>query len=558
MFSNLNFKTKLISLCLFMSSVSLVIGGVALYGFITFSKVSDNVTKNVIPKISLLRDMDVSYQKIRIQVRTLGLDNLSKTQRELAIENAQREVANYERASKDLKQYLKTDKYKRLYSELENEWMKFKGVGVRALELGRIYDKDSRKELLEIFLVHCPVAAEKFQTSLNNYNTEVNTELTESIALSDDVAKQIEFIDFLLVIVMVGGISVGLFVGITFATKISNQFRDTIEGLTNSSSILTSNANTISKTSRELAEASQEQDAAIHESTASLEEISSMVRMTAENAKTSSDLAGGSLERATKGKSLVADMNISMDSIHHSIDTIVKELEFNDEKMKQIASLISSIDEKTKVINDIVFQTKLLSFNASVEAARAGESGKGFAVVAEEVGKLAQMSGGAAAVEITEMLASSVGQVNSIMDETRVRFSKVVDEVRTNVSNGTEIAKECENILSDIVTSVDGATHSVHEISTATQEQSTGINQLQTAISHVDVLSKSNTEIAHSSSDIAAQLQGQVKFLNQSISAMEVLISGHSKVSTNNVVKINTKVNISPATSNSKLTKHIA
>lgn len=557
MFSNLNFKTKLISLCLFMSSVSLVIGGVALYGFITFSKVSDNVTKNVIPKISLLRDMDVSYQKIRIQVRTLGLDNLSKTQRELAIENAQREVANYERASKDLKQYLKTDKYKRLYSELENEWMKFKGVGVRALELGRIYDKDSRKELLEIFLVHCPVAAEKFQTSLNNYNTEVNTELTESIALSDDVAKQIEFIDFLLVIVMVGGISVGLFVGITFATKISNQFRDTIEGLTNSSSILTSNANTISKTSRELAEASQEQDAAIHESTASLEEISSMVRITAENAKTSSDLAGGSLERATKGKSLVADMNISMDSIHHSIDTIVKELEFNDEKMKQIASLISSIDEKTKVINDIVFQTKLLSFNASVEAARAGESGKGFAVVAEEVGKLAQMSGGAA-VEITEMLASSVGQVNSIMDETRVRFSKVVDEVRTNVSNGTEIAKECENILSDIVTSVDGATHSVHEISTATQEQSTGINQLQTAISHVDVLSKSNTEIAHSSSDIAAQLQGQVKFLNQSISAMEVLISGHSKVSTNNVVKINTKVNISPATSNSKLTKHIA
>ena len=79
----------------------------------------------------------------------------------------------------------------------------------------------------------------------------------------------------------------------------------------------------------------------------------------------------------------------------------------------EILGYIKSIEEKTKVINDIVFQTKLLSFNASVEAARAGEQGKGFAVVAEEVGNLATMSG-TSAEEISKLLESSISHIESI------------------------------------------------------------------------------------------------------------------------------------------------
>jgi methyl-accepting chemotaxis protein len=85
----------------------------------------------------------------------------------------------------------------------------------------------------------------------------------------------------------------------------------------------------------------------------------------------------------------------------------------NDE-ISSIVKVIAEIGDKTKVINDIVFQTKLLSFNASVEAARAGEQGKGFAVVAEEVGNLATMSG-KAAEEISSMLGDSMGKVELIV-----------------------------------------------------------------------------------------------------------------------------------------------
>ena len=86
----------------------------------------------------------------------------------------------------------------------------------------------------------------------------------------------------------------------------------------------------------------------------------------------------------------------SIDEINQSQKDTIETLDTTASDVKNMMTLIETINQKTSVINDIVFQTKLLSFNASVEAARAGEHGKGFAVVAEEVGNLAQMSGNAA------------------------------------------------------------------------------------------------------------------------------------------------------------------
>jgi methyl-accepting chemotaxis protein len=87
-----------------------------------------------------------------------------------------------------------------------------------------------------------------------------------------------------------------------------------------------------------------------------------------------------------------------------------EEINASNEELRIIINIISDISEKTKVINDIVFQTRLLSFNASVEAARAGEHGKGFAVVAEEIGKLASVSGNSAK-EINDILGHATTQV---------------------------------------------------------------------------------------------------------------------------------------------------
>ncbi|MGI4994086.1 HAMP domain-containing methyl-accepting chemotaxis protein [Halobacteriovorax sp. GFR7] len=532
-----SFKKKLLLLCFYMSSVSLIIGSVALFGFKKFIEVSDEVNQSVIPRTTLLNKMDVNYQKTRIEVRTLGLDNLSREDRYAAIEGALKVVGEYEKAATELKAMIKTKEELKLFNQLGEQWASFKQVGVDAIELAKIYDTKSRAKLLDIFLVHCPKAASEFQEALDKYNQSIRDDIDKAAKLSEETSKTIAFINKLLIFLTISGISSCLIIGIIFANKISSSIRNTLEVLSNSSTFLTTSADNITASSQKLSASSENQDSSLHESSSSLEEISSMVRMTAENAKKSNDLATESLDKASKGKDIVSEMNISMDSINGSIDTIVNELDINNEKMKEIATLINSIDEKTQVINDIVFQTKLLSFNASVEAARAGEAGKGFAVVAEEVGKLAQMSG-VAAVEITDMLSSSVNQVNEIVSESQERITAVVDSARENVTSGTNIAKECEDILENIVTSVAGVSSSISEISSATQEQSSGISQLQSSISRVDVLSKSNTGIARETSGIAQQLQQQVGSVNGSITNIQNLILGDTKTSKSSSKKV--------------------
>src|SRR5262249_4345368 len=152
-------------------------------------------------------------------------------------------------------------------------------------------------------------------------------------------------------------------------------------------------AGNIAQSSRGLASSAHEQEVSVAKSMSALAQLESMIEKTAGNAKRSSEVAGVSQDTVGKGKEVVDAIRASIHAINMSHAQLNGQIQANNEQLREISSIISQIGERTKVINDIVFQTKLLSFNASVEAARAGEHGKGFAVVADEVGKLATMSG---------------------------------------------------------------------------------------------------------------------------------------------------------------------
>merc|ERR1711991_356389 len=120
----------------------------------------------------------------------------------------------------------------------------------------------------------------------------------------------------------------------------------------------------------------------------------------------------GTFQDAKQGQSQVEKMLHAIDQILKSNNEIESQVIKNNQSFEKVTEIINQIANKTSIINDIVFQTKLLSFNASVEAARAGEHGKGFSVVAEEVGTLAKSSG-EAAHEIEEMLSKQIDRVNT-------------------------------------------------------------------------------------------------------------------------------------------------
>ena len=204
----------------------------------------------------------------------------------------------------------------------------------------------------------------------------------------------------------IASVSVTIFGAIFFshwyAEKIAQQFARLSSGLKQEAAIVAKNSMIVAEVSSKLSESTTQQAASLQETVASIDEISAMIQRNADSAMSSAKSSENSTKTAQEGKEKVELMLESIHSISQNNSDMIEKMEKSNKDISDIVKLIQEISHKTQVINDIVFQTKLLSFNASIEAARAGEHGKGFAVVAEEVGNLASMSG-KAAKEISEM-----------------------------------------------------------------------------------------------------------------------------------------------------------
>lgn len=150
-----------------------------------------------------------------------------------------------------------------------------------------------------------------------------------------------------------------------------------------------------------------------------------MVEKSAEHSHYLTENSKKSTHAAEVGVSSVQSMLGAMSEIGNSSQQMKIQFEESNKRILEIIKVINEISNRTQVINDIVFQTKLLSFNASVEAARAGEYGKGFAVVAEEIGILASRSG-ESSKEINQMLTEGMSQVTRIIAQNKEEFEQMI------------------------------------------------------------------------------------------------------------------------------------
>jgi len=347
--------------------------------------------------------------------------------------------------------------------------------------------------------------------------------------------------------IIVASIGVVALVAWTFGSSIGGQLQQIILKLSQTSLNVAGASQASAESSTELSEATTEQAASLQETMASIEEISAMVNQNAESATKAQESVASNAKASQQGNESVQEMIGAIGEIKKTNDEILDQMQSSNTEFGAIVKIISEIGEKTKVINDIVFQTKLLSFNASVEAARAGEHGKGFAVVAEEVGNLAQMSGNAAS-EISTMLTNSIQRVNEIVEKTTKKVDQLVEVGKDKVSLGQSTAEKCREALANIAVNAKQVEGMVAEIANASKEQAQGVQEINKAISQLDQVTQQNTAVAQNGSVQAEQLSSESRELRGAVSLLELMVSGavshheefDSGVSKNNVIKMET------------------
>ena len=264
----------------------------------------------------------------------------------------------------------------------------------------------------------------------------------------------------------------------------------------------------VSTSSTRLSEAAHQQASAIQETVSAVEEIKAMVGRNADHTTHSQDRVHSVTETARQGALAVKELSAAIQDIVESNERIQNEVERSNSELGQIISVIQEIDSKTQVINDIVFQTKLLSFNASVEAARAGDHGQGFGVVAEEVGNLAKMSG-KAANEISSMLTDSIQRVKQIVEKTRSSVGGLVEKNKGVVAKGSKQAGRCLEAFSSMKSEIESIETLISNIASASKEQEQGVNEISQSMVQLDAglnsNAKSSTEVSLVTSDLNRQ-----------------------------------------------------
>jgi len=228
----------------------------------------------------------------------------------------------------------------------------------------------------------------------------------------------------------------------------------------------------------DLSHRTEQQAGSLEKTTASMDQLTATVRRNADNAKQASVLAGNASDIAAKGGDVVNRVVSTMTEINDSA--------------RNIRDIVG-------VIESIAFQTNILALNAAVEAARAGEQGRGFAVVATEVRNLAQRSA-TAAKEIKTLIGTSVSRV----------------------ANGSTLAEEAGRTMSEVVSAVTHVTAIISEISAASIEQSTGIDEINHAIVQMDASTQQNSALVEQAAAAAQSLDDQARILKRLVGKFQL------------------------------------
>jgi methyl-accepting chemotaxis protein len=487
----------------------------ALTGLNSAQRMHDGVTKilddNVAKMIRATEMVDAIHIVTRV-IRTILIlpDEAAKKEQYKKIEAAR---ARYNAAFEELDRAPASAAGKAMQNKIKEAQIAARPLNDKVLELAMA---NKTTEAMELLMKQAAPASEKWQDMLDEY-VERQKERNKTEAQNADAvySSTLTLISVMAVVALALGVAIAWLITrsithplrqamavaqrvargdltqkITVSSmdetgQLMQALKDMNDSLVKIVSEVRSGTDTIATASGQIASGNhdlssrtEEQASSLEETASSMEELTGTVQQNAENARQANNLSIAASEVAAKGGAVVSQVVDTMGSINESA--------------RKIVDIIG-------VIDGIAFQTNILALNAAVEAARAGEQGRGFAVVATEVRTLAQRSAGAAK-EIKSLIDDSVEKVDA----------------------GAKLVDQAGATMQEIVASVTRVTDIIGEITAASQEQSSGIEQINQAITQMDQVTQQNAALVEEAAAASEAMQDQAASLARAVSVFRL------------------------------------
>lgn len=373
------------------------------------------------------------------------------------------------------------------------------------------------------------VNGDDFFATISKVLDQVNkTIIREKVAMVDMVthAKDESFNEMVWssIISLLLALSMAAFLARTIITTKST-LDNLIGRIQKSAATLADHAKNLNSVSDEIGSNAGIQNTSIQTTASAADQISAMAARNQDSTKSGLTLTQSAISKARETEASVEELLGSIHKVRESSEATIGFLSETSENVGRMQNMITDIDERTKSINDIVFQTKLLSFNASVEAARAGEHGKGFAVVADEVGNLASKSG-VSALNIHQILDESVKNVEVLKDDSAKIASRIEDMNRKSIDESSRVVQRCRDYTADLLGIIDSLVESMQTIESASAEQNTGVREISQSISSIDTSSRQTLEKTKELATTSRSVTDEVTGLESVASELKKFVNG--------------------------------
>jgi methyl-accepting chemotaxis protein len=526
MFNRMKVGTRLLAGFLTLALLGAVVAGIGIYNMSRINDANDRLYDRELLGISYVKEANINLIYIGRALRNVILAS-SDTDRQAALNNVDAARAGLKANLDKARPLFVTEAGKRMFAELDERLREY---DMHVAEAGRLAKADALQESRSsIDYVFNTLA--RSANDVDKRLTDITREKEQSAhAAVGEATALYESSRAMMLMLVLGSAAAGLGLGVLITRGLTHQLggepayaseiagriaagdlsidvalrqgdktsllfamksmRDSLAQIVgevrSGTDAIASASGQIATGNLDLSARTEEQASSLEETASSMEELTSTVQQNADNARQANGLATSASEVAERGGVVVSQVVDTMASINDS--------------SKKIVDIIG-------VIDSIAFQTNILALNAAVEAARAGEQGRGFAVVASEVRTLAQRSA-AAAKEIKLLIDDSVGKVDA----------------------GARLVDQAGSTMDEIVASVRRVTDIMGEISSASVEQTSGIEQINMAISQMDQVTQQNASLVEEAAAAAESLQDQAGKLAGLVSVFKLDVQAQAQV----------------------------